>query len=182
MSAVRGAVSACRRRRLPDEKGIETLYNKTVDTYPPVEWRRRLPDEKGIETATRIVARRRCDMAAPRDHDPQTVRGISPPRGPLTLYWRRTMTIDERLEALTQSLELIAHMQQAEEKRAAERDAKTDQRISRILDVVEKQAGNIDKLAAVPHDHQPRSEPLKSKPSQTRQSLLIGEAMNFSTT
>src|ERR1022692_1746048 len=82
MSAVRGAVSACRRRRLPDEKGIETLYNKTVDTYPPVEWRRRLPDEKGIETATRIVARRRCDMAAPRDHDPQTVRGIHPREAP----------------------------------------------------------------------------------------------------
>jgi hypothetical protein len=72
------------------------------------------------------------------------------------------MTIDERLEALTQSLELIAHMQQAEEKRAAERDAKTDQRISRILDVVEKQAGNIDKLAAIAHDHQQRIERLES--------------------
>jgi hypothetical protein len=69
------------------------------------------------------------------------------------------MTIDERLEALTQSLELVAHTQQAEEKRAAERDAerdvkaaerdaKTDQRIGRILDLVEKQAGNIDRLAA----------------------------------
>ena len=72
------------------------------------------------------------------------------------------MTIDERLEALTQSLELIAHMQQAEEKRAAERNAKTDQRISRILDVVEKQAGNIDKLAAIAHDHQQRIERLES--------------------
>jgi hypothetical protein len=72
------------------------------------------------------------------------------------------MTIDERLEALTQSLELIAHMQQAEEKRAAERDDKTDQRISRILDVVEKQAGNIDKLAAIAHDHQQRIERLES--------------------
>jgi hypothetical protein len=66
------------------------------------------------------------------------------------------MTIDERLEALTQRLELIAHMQQAEEKRAAERDAKTDQRIGRILDLVEKQAGNIDKLAAIAHDHEQR--------------------------
>jgi enoyl-[acyl-carrier-protein] reductase (NADH) len=72
------------------------------------------------------------------------------------------MTIDERLEALTQRLELIAHMQQAEEKRAAERDAKTDQRIGRILDVVEKQAGNIDKLAAIAHDHQHRIERLES--------------------
>ena len=72
------------------------------------------------------------------------------------------MTIDERLEALTQSLELIAHMQQAEEKPAAERDAKTDQRISRILEMVEKQAGNIDKLAAIAHDHQQRIERLES--------------------
>ena len=66
------------------------------------------------------------------------------------------MTIDERLEALTQSLELVAHMQQAEGKRAAERDAKTDQRIGRILDLVEKQAGNIDKLAAIAHNHEQR--------------------------
>ena len=66
------------------------------------------------------------------------------------------MTIDERLEALTQSLELVAHMQQAEGKRAAERDAKTDQRIDRILDLVEKQAGNIDKLTAIAHNHEQR--------------------------
>jgi enoyl-[acyl-carrier-protein] reductase (NADH) len=72
------------------------------------------------------------------------------------------MTIDERLEALTQSLELVAHMQQAEEKRAAERDAKTDQRISRILDLVEKQAGNIDKLAALAHEHEQRIERLEN--------------------
>lgn len=71
------------------------------------------------------------------------------------------MTIDERLEALTQSLEVVAHMQQAEEKRAAERDAITDARIGRILDLVEKQTGNIDmqarnfdKLAAVARDHE----------------------------
>src|ERR1022692_894383 len=119
------------------------------------------PMRRGIETATRIVARRRCDMAAPRDHDPQIVRGIHPREAPHATL-EKTMTIDERLEALTQSLELIAHMQQAEEKRAAERDAKTDQRISRILDVVEKQAGNIDKLAAIAHDHQQRIERLES--------------------
>jgi len=71
------------------------------------------------------------------------------------------MTIDERLEALTQRLELIAHMQQAEEQRAAERDAKTDQRIGRILDVVEKLAGGIDKLAAIAHDHERRIERLE---------------------
>jgi hypothetical protein len=78
------------------------------------------------------------------------------------------MTIDERLErlaerheALAQSLELMAAMQQAEEKRAAERGAKTDQRISRILDVVEKMAGGIDKLAAISHDHEQRIERLE---------------------
>ena len=85
------------------------------------------------------------------------------------------MTIDERLGALTQSLELVAHMQQAEEKRAAERDAITDARIGRFLDVVEKQAvnienladnvenlaGSIDKLAGVAKDHGQRIERLE---------------------
>jgi hypothetical protein len=55
-----------------------------------------------------------------------------------------TMTIDERLEGLARTVELIAHIQQAEEKRAAERDVITDQRLNRILDGIEKQAGNID--------------------------------------
>ena len=78
------------------------------------------------------------------------------------------MTIDERLErlterheALTQSIELthndIAEMQQRE----AQRDAKYNERFSRILDVVEKQAGNIDKLAAVAHEHEHRIERLE---------------------
>lgn len=72
------------------------------------------------------------------------------------------MTIDERLEALTQTVELIAHMQQAEEKRAAERDAITDQRLNRILDAIEKQARNIETLAAIAHDHGRRIEGLES--------------------
>ena len=78
------------------------------------------------------------------------------------------MTIDERLErlterheALTQSMELFQH-DMAEMRAAAERDAKTDQRISRILDLAEKQAGNIDKLAAIAHDHQQRLERLEN--------------------
>jgi hypothetical protein len=79
----------------------------------------------------------------------------------------KIMTFEERMEALTQRLELIAHMQQAEEKRAAERDAKTDQRIGRILDVekmadaVDKMAEGIDKLAAITHDHEQRIERLE---------------------
>jgi hypothetical protein len=64
------------------------------------------------------------------------------------------MTIDERLEALTQTVELIAHMQQAEEKRAAERDALTDRRLNRILD-------GIEKLATIAHDHEQRIDGLE---------------------
>ena len=78
------------------------------------------------------------------------------------------MTIDERLErlterheALTQSMELFRHDMAEMRAAAAERDAKTDQRISRILDLAEKQAGNIDKLAAIAHDHQQRLERLE---------------------
>jgi hypothetical protein len=64
------------------------------------------------------------------------------------------MTIDERLEALAQTLELTAHMQQAEEKRAAERDAITDARINLVLD-------GIEKLVIVAHDHERRIERLE---------------------
>ena len=53
------------------------------------------------------------------------------------------MTIDERLErlterheALTQSMELFQH-DMAEMRAAAERDAKYNERFSRILDIVE---------------------------------------------
>jgi hypothetical protein len=64
------------------------------------------------------------------------------------------MTIDERLEALAQTVELTAHMQQAEAKRAAERDAITDARISRIL-------GTVEKLPDTPQNHQRRIERLE---------------------
>jgi len=64
------------------------------------------------------------------------------------------MTIDERLVALVQTVELIAHLQQAEEKRAAERDAITDTRISRILGIVEK-------LADTAQNHERRIERLE---------------------
>jgi hypothetical protein len=65
------------------------------------------------------------------------------------------MTIDERLEALAQTVELTAHMHKAEEKRAAERDAITDARISRILGIVEK-------LADTAQNHERRIERLES--------------------
>ncbi|HXM44969.1 MAG TPA: hypothetical protein VN924_27270 [Bryobacteraceae bacterium] len=76
-------------------------------------------------------------------------------------FEERMERLAERHEALAQSLELIAAMQQAEEKRAAERDAKTDRRISRILDVVEKMAEGIDKPTAISHDHEQRIERLE---------------------
>jgi|HubBroStandDraft_1064217.scaffolds.fasta_scaffold07161_2 hypothetical protein len=63
------------------------------------------------------------------------------------------MTIDERLEALAQTVELIAHIQQAEEKRAAERDAITGPRIGRVLGIVEK-------LADTAQNHERRIERL----------------------
>src|ERR1039457_788624 len=122
---------------------------------PPPPMRRGLKLQRGSLHVDDVIWRRRAIM----NHKPGG--GFNPARPPHAIL-EKTMTIDERLEALTQSLELIAHMQQAEEKRAAERDAKTDQRISRILDVVEKQAGNIDKLAAIAHDHQQRIERLES--------------------
>ena len=57
--------------------------------------------------------------------------------------WQR---LTERHEALAQSMEVRAA--------AAQRAAITDAHISRILDVVEKQAGNIDRLAIVAHHHE----------------------------
>jgi len=61
-------------------------------------------------------------------------------------YTRESMTIDERLEALTQTVELIAHVQQAEERRAAERDAKYHERFTRILDLIENHEHRIERL------------------------------------
>jgi len=82
------------------------------------------------------------------------------------------MTIDERLEriterheALAQALELTAAMQQAAEKRLEEteklqeeRDVQYNERFNRILDIVETQAANIDKLASIVRDHEHRIE------------------------
>lgn len=75
------------------------------------------------------------------------------------------MTIDERLErlterheALTQSLELFQHdMAESMAKMraaAAERDAITDRRLNRILD-------GIEKLTTIVHNHEQRIERLE---------------------
>ena len=71
---------------------------------------------------------------------------------------KKTMTIDERLErlterheALTQSLELFNHGIVEMRAAATERDAQYEQRFSPILEVVEK-------LAAIAQEHERRSE------------------------
>jgi hypothetical protein len=51
-----------------------------------------------------------------------------------------------RLEALAQTVELIAHMRQAEQQRAAERDAKYHERFTRILDLIENHEHRIERL------------------------------------
>ncbi|MGA3044006.1 MAG: hypothetical protein ABSF54_24795 [Bryobacteraceae bacterium] len=80
------------------------------------------------------------------------------------------MTIDERLERLTerhealaQALELTASMQRGAAKRLEEnekpqkeRDIQYNERFNRILDIVETQAVNIDNLAAIARDHEHR--------------------------
>jgi predicted nucleic acid-binding Zn-ribbon protein len=88
-------------------------------------------------------------------------------RRPLKLYWGSDDT-DERLErlteqheALTQRRELFQHDMADMRAAAAERDAKTDQRISRVLEVVEKIAERIDKLAAIAYNHERRIEHLE---------------------
>jgi hypothetical protein len=59
------------------------------------------------------------------------------------------MTIDERLEALTQSVELMAHMQreseklqQENEKRYAERFNRNEERLGQLMDTMNR-LGNI---------------------------------------
>ena len=79
------------------------------------------------------------------------------------------MTIDERLERLTERHEALAQSMELFQHEAAARDAITDARFGRILDLleqqaanIEKQAGNIDKLAAIAQDHQRRIDRLES--------------------
>jgi hypothetical protein len=76
-------------------------------------------------------------------------------------YTVEAMTIDERLErlterheALTQSMELFQHDMAEMRAAAAERDAKYNERFSRILDVVET-------LAATARSHEQRIERLE---------------------
>ena len=63
------------------------------------------------------------------------------------------MNIDERLEALTQTVEIIAAMQKDNERRFAE----TDKRLGQVLQAI-TQLGNI----AESHDH--RLDNLENRP------------------
>jgi type IV secretory pathway ATPase VirB11/archaellum biosynthesis ATPase len=65
-----------------------------------------------------------------------------------------TMTIDERLEALTQTVELIAHMQQANDKQIAELIAASNQ-----------DAENIRALARIAEIHEHRPTGLENSPN-----------------
>jgi hypothetical protein len=64
---------------------------------------------------------------------------------------KRTMTIDERLEALTQTVELMAHMQ---------RD--TEQQIRQLIAAVTTDAENIRALARIADIHERRLTDLEA--------------------
>ncbi len=71
------------------------------------------------------------------------------------------MTIDERLErlterheALTQSVELMA----AENR---ERDEKADARMGKLISLIEKLAGTVDKVAQIAANHEHRIDRLE---------------------
>jgi len=71
------------------------------------------------------------------------------------------MTIDERLErlterheALTQSVELMA----AENR---ERDEKADARMGKLMSLIEKLAGTVDKVAQIAANHEHRIDRLE---------------------
>jgi hypothetical protein len=61
-------------------------------------------------------------------------------------------TIDERLEALAQTVEILAGMQVAGERRAE----KSDARIDKILTAVEQDGENIRSLARIAEAHEHR--------------------------
>ena len=48
------------------------------------------------------------------------------------------MNIDQRIEALAQTVELLAHIHQDNEKRANENEAKWNERFGKMLDIVER--------------------------------------------
>jgi hypothetical protein len=59
------------------------------------------------------------------------------------------MSLDERLEALTHSVELLAQMHQDNERKYEERFNKYDERFNKILDAIEK-------LAQIAESHERR--------------------------
>lgn len=55
------------------------------------------------------------------------------------------MNIDDRIEALTQTVELLAQMHQDIEKRADANEAKWNERFGKMLDIVER----LDKMIQI---------------------------------
>jgi len=62
------------------------------------------------------------------------------------------MTIDERLESLTQTVELIAHAQ-----------VKADERIEKLTALLAETAGFINQLARIAESHEHRIERLEGQ-------------------
>ena len=76
------------------------------------------------------------------------------------------MNLDQRLEALTQSLELMAHMQRDSEAKHDAHVAETDERLNRLTAIVqnisEVTADFNRSIAAVTLDHAARLHRLES--------------------
>jgi hypothetical protein len=66
------------------------------------------------------------------------------------------VTIDERLEALTQSVELLAGMMR-------DNEVKFDRRINAVIAAIEKDGENIRSLARIAEAHEHRLDRLEDK-------------------
>ena len=66
------------------------------------------------------------------------------------------MTIDERLEALTQSVELSSRMQQDNEKRAAEAVQSNEKRFAMLMDTVNRIGRILEHHDITIDDHEDR--------------------------
>ena len=80
------------------------------------------------------------------------------------------MNIDERIEALAQSLELLGHIQRDNDARFEERFARFEERVTRLEENLAKVTGAVDKLVnvvekltAVALSHEERIERLEKE-------------------
>lgn len=78
------------------------------------------------------------------------------------------MTIDERLErltdrheALTQSVELMVTENRERDRRLAEMEERWDERMGKLIGTVEKLVGTVEKVAQIAANHEHRIERLE---------------------